>query len=128
MIVSHEVIMKKRFSIGTLIAAALISVSLYAAADMFGSLAFNKDTDAYGWAVDYDTQAEADSAALKSCGDGCEVVIQFQNTCAAFALGANHSWGWAHSTNKAVAQKNAVANCSKYGTDCAIKVWGCTTR
>ncbi|HNM04502.1 MAG TPA: DUF4189 domain-containing protein [Leptospiraceae bacterium] len=126
MIVSHEVIMKKRVLMGILLAAALVSVSLYAAGDMFGSLAFNKDTDAYGWAVDFETQGEA--AALKSCGDGCDVVIQFQNTCAAFALGDNHSWGWVHSVNKSVAQKNAVAKCSKYGTGCTMKVWGCTTR
>lgn len=120
--------MKKRVLTGILLAAALVSVSLYAAGDMFGSLAFNKDTDAYGWAVDFETQGEADAAALKSCGDGCDVVIQFQNTCAAFALGDNHSWGWAHNVNKSIAQKNAVANCSKYGTGCTMKVWGCTTR
>src|SRR5271170_3590154 len=78
----------------------------------------------YGWAVNKATQAEADRVALENCTGECEVVYQFENTCAAFAQEEgkdNGATGWAHADDKDAAQERALAECNKRGSNCVIR-------
>jgi hypothetical protein len=83
----------------------------------------------YGWAINYNSQAIADSYALSQCGSTCSVVMRFAHTCAAYAADqANDStaYGWAYSPNLANAQNNALSYCqSRGGTNCIVRVYGC---
>jgi hypothetical protein len=120
--------MSTKLMIAVMLLMVVGAQPVFAGGDMFGAIAYNIDNGAYGWAVDRVTQMEADAAALEHCGQGCEVVVQFKNTCAAIALGDDNAWGWARADQKAVAQRNAVANCAKHGTGCVVKAWACTNR
>ena len=85
--------------------------------------------DQYGWAVDYETAAAAQAAALSECGGGCRVVLTF-NRCAAYAAdqdAGSTAVGWAESfTSSSSAQQAALSACSsRGGTGCIVRVWGC---
>ncbi len=122
-------LMRKSFAVLAAVAAlALIAPAANASGDMYGSLAYDSGSGSYGWAVDYHTQSEANKVALDQCGSSCEVVMEFQNTCAAFATGAGTSYGWAYASTKEAAQSAAIGYCSERGSGCSIKVWACTTR
>ena len=97
------------------------------AQNMYGSLAYNYQTGAWGWAVDYYTQEDANYAAMEQCGY-CEIVLEFWNTCAAFALGSDGAYGWGYDYDPQTAQDYALYNCSQYGYNCQIVNWACTTR
>jgi hypothetical protein len=112
-----------------IVCSLALSLAAFGAAPAFavGSLAVGHG-DHYGWAVNHATQAEADRAALDACTGECEVVYQFENTCAAFAREDgkdNGATGWAHADSEDAAQARALAECNKRGSDCVIKVWGC---
>ena len=100
------------------------------AGDKYGALAFSAGDGAWGWWADANTQASASANALAKCqehGGNCEVVLEFWNTCAAFAVG-NGGQGWAHGPDSNAVQQAAVGYCSEHGTGCAVKVWACTSR
>jgi hypothetical protein len=112
-----------------IVCSLALSLVAFGAAPAFavGSLAVGHG-DHYGWAVNHATQAEADRAALDACTGECEVVYQFENTCAAFAREDgkdNGATGWAHADSEDAAKDRALAECNKRGSDCVIKVWGC---
>ena len=92
-----------------------------------GSLAVNKKNPIhFGWAVDKDSYKEAD--AIEHCTGDCEVVYQFEHTCAAFASepGADGATGWAHRETADEAKEAAVHECRKVGGEgCEVRVWGC---
>ncbi|MBU1247392.1 MAG: DUF4189 domain-containing protein [Proteobacteria bacterium] len=92
---------------------------------MYGAIAYASD-GSWGWAVDYTDQQSANNAAESQCGD-CEVVLEFQNTCAAFALGDGGE-GWASGDDPEEVQYAALDACSSVGTDCEVKNWACTSR
>lgn len=113
------------------VAAVAVSLAMAASAsadDMYGALAYNADDGSFGWAVDFPTQKQANAKALKECGDDCEVAMEFQNTCASFAMGSKGAYGWAYAPTKKEAQEMALDYCSERGRNCEVKVWACTTR
>ncbi|MCE9596885.1 MAG: DUF4189 domain-containing protein [Spirochaetia bacterium] len=120
--------MKKRiFVVATLL--ALMSTPAFAG-DKYGALAYSSGDGAWGWWADANDQASASQNALSKCqehGSGCKVVLEFWNTCAAFAVGQG-GYGWAHNPDENAAQSSAVQYCSQHGTDCEVKVWACTSR
>ena len=95
-----------------------------------GALAIDeRQGNQYGWAVDYETSAAAQAAALRECGAGCEVVLTFDR-CGAYAADqdANSTAvGWAESYDSAAsARQTALSECSsRGGSGCTVRVWGC---
>ena len=95
-----------------------------------GALAIDeRQGDRYGWAVDYETTAAAQDAALRECGAGCSVVLTF-GRCGAFAAdqdAESTAVGWAESYASAEgARQTALAEChSRGGSGCVVRAWGC---
>ena len=90
-------------SVGVLLALMLsLSVAIIgqASAQLRGALAIDeRQGDHYGWAVNYETAAEAHARALRECGAGCSVVLTFAR-CGAFAADQttnSTAAGWAES-------------------------------
>jgi hypothetical protein len=106
-------------------AAVALSATPALAADSWGAVAVGPG-GAFGWAVDYDTEAEAAAEVRKQCGNDCEG-ITFRNSCASIALGSNGG-AWGLGDTREEAERNALASCAKDYAGCAVKVWGCTRR
>ncbi|MDD5295577.1 MAG: DUF4189 domain-containing protein [Rhodocyclaceae bacterium] len=105
--------------------------------ELFGSLAIDKAKGtAYGWAVGYRTQTEADEAAQGQCASksgSCTRVMWFKNSCASYAIDAakaSTAYGWAYAKTKGEADSRALQECQTKGgstAQCLIRVWGCTS-
>ena len=110
--------------------AVVILASSSAAQSLVGALAIDERRgDAWGWAVDYETAAAAQSAALRECGTGCSLVLTF-GRCGAYAADQeadSTAVGWAESYASASdARQAALAECrSRGGSGCVVRVWGC---
>lgn len=107
-------------------ACQVFSATAAGAKDMYGAIATNDETGAWGYAYNYPTQAQAEAAALRKCGeDDCKVDVWFANACGAVAKDDRTlGWGWAKTRAEAEAQ--ALSAC---GTGaCEVKVWACTDR
>ena len=98
---------------------------------LVGALAIHeRQGDQYGWAVDYETAAEAQGRALQECGAGCSVVLTF-GRCAAYAADQeadSTAVGWAESYGSAAgARQAALSECRSRGggSGCIVRVWGC---
>lgn len=113
----------------------VVSVSMWTAAaagaqPRVGALAVDaRQGDQYGWAVDYETAAAAQAAALGECGAACSVVLTF-NRCGAYAADQDTdstAVGWAESYDSAAtARQAALAECrARGGAGCVVRVWGC---
>ena len=116
-------------TIGTLTASLLAIESLAA-----GALAVDeRQGDQWGWAIDYQTQAEANAHALRQCGQGCSIVATFNNTCMAFAADqarGSTAYGHGRARTSSAAQANALRFCRQYGgtnSNCIVRAWGCDT-
>lgn len=98
-----------------------------------GALAIDENQgDHWGWAVDYATQQDADRRALSECGPGCDIVLRFSDTCAAYAADQTYgstAYGWAYGySSPSSAQDRALQECrSRGGADayCIVRAWGC---
>ena len=109
--------------------AAVWAASAASGQTPVGALAIaERQGDRYGWAVDYETAAAAETTALAECGSGCSVVLTF-GRCAAYAVDqdtASTVYGWAESYDSAVgARQRALAECGSRGSGCTVRVWGC---
>ena len=94
-----------------------------------GALAIDARQGQYGWAVDYETSAAAQAAALRECGSGCSVVLTFAR-CGAYAADQDAdstAVGWAESFDSAAAARQAaLSECgSRGGSGCTVRAWGC---
>jgi hypothetical protein len=94
------------------------------ATDNFGAIAYNEEDGSYGYAYDYDTQGEANKAAIGECGKGCKVVLRLKNECGAIAQSSSH-YGWANGSNRKTAEAGALEQCGK---GCKVVAWTCTSR
>ena len=101
------------------------------AVDYYGAIAYSQDTDAHGWAYDYKSQIEAESAAMLECakhGGGCKIATWCKNACCALAVGRGYGWGADWGRSKEEAQKLAVRRCNQHTSNCSVRRWVCTTR
>lgn len=106
--------------------------ALYVSAQ-HASLAIDQKTgDQYGWAVDYETQAEADQRALAECeekgGDDCHIVLRFTGGCGAYVVerGNNSLYAWGTADTRTEAETRAISEArARGGTDLVVRVWGC---
>lgn len=112
-------------------AAIIIAPAAASAADNYGAFAFSQNTGASGWAKNFTSQAEAESAAMGYCRDtkgagDCKVAYSFVNSCAALAVGGDNGWGADWGVNKQAAQNKAMNTCSGYSYDCKVLISECS--
>lgn len=115
------------FRHSVLIALLLFGMGGTARADLyhFGAIAFDQDSGAWGYSYNWGSQQQADAEALRRCKGNCEVIGQFWNNCASLAAAKDGAYGWDASTDEDAATARALANCTKYGAGCEIKVTVC---
>ena len=85
----------------------------------------------WGWAIKYATMKEAEQRALAKCGEGCRIIMRFDQGCAAYAADqaeGSTAAGWTYGLESAgQVQTGALSNCTERGgTDCIVRVWACT--
>lgn len=90
----------------------------------YGAIAVSLSTGNYGWSYDYDSYAEAESAAESSCGAAdCVAKISWRNGCGALAVSDN--WlSYGSGATKAAARSEALAN---NPGNAYIEHWNCTS-
>jgi len=108
---------------------ALLSFS-FGQAMAAGALAIDTNQcSSWGWGVNYPNTAQASQRALNDCGGSCQVVLQFNSGCGAYATDqANSStaYGWGTASSGGAAQSRAISECqSRGGSSCMIRAWGC---
>ena len=122
--------MRPSRTLAAAVLAVVVLASSSAAQSLVGALAIDERRgDGWGWAVDYETAAAAQAAALRECGAGCSLVLTF-GRCGAYAADQeadSTAVGWAESYASASdARQAALAECrSRGGSGCAVRVWGC---
>ena len=104
----------------------------------YGALAIDRSNGMYfGWAVDYNSQSEADARAQKECrdrGGNCTIVKRFvSGWCATYRtidgnVGIAYGWGIARTRNES--DRIATSECEKRsnGNPCNNYVWGCNSQ
>jgi len=112
-------------------AVAVLGLLAIALAPSYGAgvLAIGKCA-AYGYAYDYPSISQAESAARAKCTDGsCNRMVTAQKGCAAFAVDGHKPCGpngYANAARLGAAQNAALKHCYKYGgKDCVIRAWIC---
>ena len=120
---------RKAFVVAVL--ALVVFVSSSSAQSLLGALAIDeRQGDQWGWAVDYETSAAAQAAALRECGAGCSVVLTF-GRCGAYAADQDTdstAVGWAEAyVSPEAARQSALAACRSRagGSGCIVRAWGC---
>jgi hypothetical protein len=120
-----------KFATITAAMAMLAVPAIASAADSWGAFAFSQNTGSAGWAKGYQTQAEAEGAALQVCfqkpgATDCKVAYPFNNTCAAMAVGGDNGWGADWGVNAQAAENKALHTCSGYSYNCKIIMSQCS--
>jgi len=94
-----------------------------------GALAIDGHRGQYGFANNTSSVAQAEQQALKDCGTGCQVVLRFENGCAAYAIdqsGESRAYGWGALKTATEAEKRAMAACeARGGKSCKVQSSGC---
>ena len=121
-----------------LILILLCSYVIKAQSGNYGSLAIDPNNGFYyGWAIDYKSQSEANSRALKECtrkGGKCKVVLKWTGgKCAVYRTiksDVGTAYGWGVAENKVEADRIANSECRKRsnGEPCGNFVWGCNSK
>ena len=114
------------------IAAAALLACSFAAGDalaartgkkpLWGAIAWSGKSDAYGYAVDMKTRRDAETAAFRQCGSGCDQVKAFRDACAAVAAKPKRAVAETGASRE-IAEAKALRKC---GDACAVKAWACT--
>jgi hypothetical protein len=97
------------------------SMSCTLARKSHGAIAYSKSTAAWGAAYHHGSQELAERRARQECtqarpdASDCEVLVWFNNRCAALALGDNRAYGAAQDSNRQVASEKAMAYCRPHG-------------
>ena len=114
------------------IAGALLVFSVLAAdasgarvgkRQLFGSIAYNSKSGAFGYAVDVKTRRQAETEAFRQCGD-CDVIKTFRDSCGAIAEKPKR-FVWETGASREIAERKALQKCG--GAECKIAVWACTS-
>lgn len=112
-----------------LILLALLIVALDAAAarngkrQLWGAIAYNSKTGAYGYSVDVKTKRDAETEAFRQCGSNCDLIKTFRDSCGVVAVGGKRVT-WETGASREIAETKALKKC---GDGCATKVWACTS-
>jgi hypothetical protein len=109
-----------------------ILISGVAAAHAAGALAIGT-CGAYGFAIDYARNDQAQTAALRKCsGDRCTVVAAMKGNCAALAIDGRNAcgpFGYAAAARLGPAQNTALRQCYRFGgKDCVVRAFVCDAK
>jgi serine/threonine-protein kinase len=112
-----------------LVLVALLIVALEASGaragkrQLWGAIAYSTKTGSYGFAVDQKTKRDAEAEAFRQCGSNCDLIRTFRDACAAVATKPSRTSSDTGASRE-IAEMKAMKKC---GSDCAIKVWACTS-
>jgi hypothetical protein len=95
----------------------------YGKRQLWGAIAYNSKTGAFGYAVDRKTKREAETDAFRQCGD-CDVIKTFRDSCGAIA-DRPKKFIWETGASREIAERKALQKCG--GAECKIAVWACTS-
>jgi len=115
--------MRRHFIACTLAVSAALLTSPTAFAK--GAIAVNKSNpNHFGFSTNRDSEEAANRAANEACTGDCEIVFNFEHTCAAYAkdTDSNH-YGYAHDDDEDRAKRKAKDECGHDG--CEVKFSGC---
>jgi len=108
---------------------ALISLMALISGNTFaiGAIAIDQNSLKSGISWNASSKQEANRLAMSSCKTAqCEIVTNFENQCAAVAMGTNGSYGYMLSATVSQAKKIALDTCKKYdGINCSIVLSQC---
>ena len=90
---------------------------------LWGAIAYDSKTGAYGFAVDQKTKRDAETAAFNQCGSRCGLIKTFRDACGVVAVGGKRTL-YESGASREIAESKALGKC---GEGCAVKVWACTT-
>jgi Domain of unknown function (DUF4189) len=108
---------------------ALLIVALDAGAarvgkrQLWGAIAYSSKTGSFGYAVDQKTKRDAEAEAFRQCGSNCDLIRTFRDACGAVAAKPKRTSSDTGASRE-IAEMKAMKKC---GSDCAIKVWACTS-
>ena len=93
-----------------------------------GALARNPRSNDSVIVVNKPNAQSAEHDALLACGDDCEIVRVFQNSCMAYA--ADHrqnstAYGYAQAANARAAGERALESCQASGGSCTVMASDC---
>jgi uncharacterized protein DUF4189 len=112
-----------------LVLLALLIVALDAAAarvgkrQLWGAIAYSSKTGSFGYVVDQKTKRDAEAEAFRQCGSNCDLIRTFRDACGAVAAKPKRASSDTGASRE-IAEMKAMKKC---GSDCAIKVWACTS-
>jgi hypothetical protein len=115
------------------IAAALLAFSVLATdasgarvgkRQLWGAIAYNGKTGAFGYAIDRKTKREAETEAFSQCGSNCDLIKTFRDSCGVVAVGGKRVV-WDTGASREIAETKALRKCG--GDTCKIAVWACTS-
>ena len=118
-----------RFLAALLVLVALLIVALDAAGarpgnrQLWGAIAYSTKSGSYGYAIDRKTKRDAEMDAFRQCGANCDLIRPFRDSCAAVAAKPTRTSSDTGASRE-IAEMKAMKKC---GSDCAIKVWACTS-
>ncbi|HXZ54166.1 MAG TPA: DUF4189 domain-containing protein [Burkholderiales bacterium] len=121
--------MTLRILTAILVLLALLIVALDAAAarrgnrQLWGAIAYSTKTGSYGYAIDRKTKRDAEMEAYRQCGANCDLIRHFRDACAAVASKPTRTSSDTGASRE-IAEMKAMKKC---GSDCAVKVWACTS-
>jgi hypothetical protein len=97
----------------------------------YGSIAYGRNSQAFGFSHGWENQSKAESVALQNCGkhgNDCEAIVWFERKCGAVAArGDSTAVFWGLGNTPVEARKVAMDNCTKdNGRDCEVKVSHCS--
>jgi hypothetical protein len=90
---------------------------------LWGAIVYSTKTGSYGFAVDRKTKRDAETEAYRECGSNCDLIRTFRDACAAVAAKPTRTSSDTGASRE-IAEMKAMKKC---GSDCAIKVWACTS-
>ena len=112
-----------------LVLLALLIIALEASAarsgkrQLWGAIAYSTKSGSYGYAVDRKTKRDAELDAFRQCGANCDLIRHFRDACAAVAAKPTRTSSDTGASRE-IAEMKAMKKC---GSDCAVKVWACTS-
>ena len=83
----------------------------------------------FGFVANAKNSDQASKRVMQDCGDGCQVVVQFTQGCAAFAMDQGQAprvYGWGMLKSMSDSQQRAMASCQmRGGQQCKIVASAC---
>lgn len=123
--------MFNKIAMAAFISAATLSAPVGAMArDLYGAIAYSQSTRYHAWATDFNSQNEAENAAMNECynnASDCKVALWFMNACGALAVGSDGGWGSNWGNNYKQSQNKAIAQCQTVSGGCQVVVTKCIT-